>query len=67
MGWHVDDGASVACDVAWCLDREKNRVVQYLRGQIAVTYATTLTGWHGEKALGFTLTLDSLSPVTFGE
>lgn len=25
---------------------------------VAVQYATTLTGWHGHKALGFTITLD---------
>ena len=42
----------------WCLDPEHNRVVQYLKGTIEVTYATTLTGWHGNKALGFTITCD---------
>ena len=56
IGWHVDDGTGLACDVNWESDPEKNRVVTYLRGVIAVTYATTLTGWHGNKALGFTLT-----------
>ena len=64
IGWHVDDGTGLACDVAWNLDHETNRVVQYLCGQIAVTFATTLTGWHGNKALGFTLTLnDELKSV----
>jgi hypothetical protein len=58
VGWHVDDGTGVACDVRYMLDYEKNRVVQYLRGCIALTYATTLTGWHGNKSLGFTLTLN---------
>ena len=33
-------------------------MVNYLRGLIEVTYATTLTGWHGNKALGFTITCD---------
>ena len=56
IGWHVDDGCGVACDVHHCLDPQKNRVVQYLKGQVAITYATTLTGWHGSKALGFLLT-----------
>jgi hypothetical protein len=32
IGWHVDDGTGLACDVNWCLDVSKNRVVQYLRG-----------------------------------
>ena len=32
-----------------------------MRGTIAVTYATTLTGWHGNKALGFTITCDDES------
>ena len=58
IGWHVDDGTGLACDVAHCLDQEKNRVASYLRGQISVTYATTLTAWHGNKALGFTLMCD---------
>ena len=60
IGWHVDDGTGIACDVNWCLDPESNRVVQYLNGQIQVTFATTLTGWHGNKALGFLLTLDDV-------
>ena len=34
--------------------------VLFLRGQIAITYATTLDGWHGNKAIGFTLTLDDV-------
>ena len=58
IGWHVDDGTGLACDVSHELDPAKNRVVQYLRGQVAMTYATTLTAWHGNKSLGFTLTLD---------
>jgi hypothetical protein len=58
LGWHVDDGTGVACDVGWHLDCNKNRVVQFIRGTIETLYATTMTGWHGQKALGFTLTLD---------
>ena len=58
IGFHVDDGIGVACSVNWELDISKNRVVQYIRGTIEVSYATTLTGWHGEKTLGFTLLLD---------
>ena len=58
IGWHVDDGTGVACSVGWDLDHSSNRVVRYLRGIIEVVYATTLTGWHGNKALGFTLSLN---------
>ena len=58
LGWHVDDGTGVACDVGWHLDYKSNRIVQFIRGTIETLYATTLTGWHGQKALGFTLTLD---------
>ena len=58
IGWHVDDGTGVACDVNHELDFKKNRVIQYLNGLIQVTYATTLTGWHGNKALGYTLSCD---------
>ena len=57
IGWHVDDGMGVACTVGWPLDVGSNRVVQYIKGAIAITYAVTLTGWHGQKALGFTITL----------
>ena len=58
IGWHVDDGIGVACSVGWDLDVTTNRVIKYIQGTIETTYATTLTGWHGNKALGFTLTLD---------
>ena len=58
LGWHVDDGTGLACDVGHHLIPSENRVVNYLRGLIEVTYATTLTGWHGNKALGFTITCD---------
>jgi hypothetical protein len=57
IGWHVDDGTGVACCVGWVLDPSKNRVIQYLKGMIETIYATTMTGWHGRKALGFTLHL----------
>ena len=33
-------------------------MVNYLIGSIQVIYAVTMTGWHGQKALGFTLGLD---------
>ena len=56
-GWHVDDALSLACDVKWELDFKLNRVAQFLKGTIEVVYATTMTGWHGNKSLGFTLTL----------
>ena len=40
------------------------RVARFLRGTIEVIYATTMTGWHSKKALGFTLTLnESLETV----
>ena len=58
IGWHVDDGIGVACSVGWDLNVTTNRVIKYIQGTIETTYATTLTGWHGNKALGFTLTLD---------
>ena len=58
IGWHVDDGMGIACGVGWPTDTANNRVIQYIRGAVAVQYATTLTGWHGHKALGFTITLD---------
>ena len=58
IGWHVDDGIILACDVTWELDQNKNRVVQFLLGTIQTLYATTLTGWHGNKFVGFTLTLN---------
>ena len=58
IGWHVDDGLGVACSVGWNQDYKSNRIVQYIKGTIEVTYATTLTGWHGNKALGFTLLVD---------
>ena len=57
IGWHVDDGTGIACSVGWDLNFETNRVVKFLRGTIETLFATTLTGWHGYKALGFTLTL----------
>jgi hypothetical protein len=57
IGWHVDDGTGIACCVNWNTNYESNRVVQYLRGSVETLFATTLTGWHGNKALGFTLTL----------
>ena len=59
LGWHVDDALGLACGVGWTHDRETHRVIQYIRGTIEVLYATTLTGWHGNKALGFLLTVDS--------
>ena len=58
FGWHVDDGTAIACDVGWHLDFKANRVVQFIKGTIETLYATTCVGWHGQKALGFTLTLD---------
>ena len=58
MGWHVDDSTGVARDVPGCLDPKKNRIVAFIDGIIQVTYATSLTGWHGHKSLGFTLHCD---------
>ena len=57
IGWHVDDGTGLACCVGWNLDLKTNRVIQFLRGTVETLYATTMTGWHGNKALGFTLRL----------
>jgi hypothetical protein len=54
----VDDALGLACSVGWNRDLQTNRVIQYIKGTIEVLYATTLTGWHGNKSLGFTLTLD---------
>jgi hypothetical protein len=58
LGWHVDDALGLACSVGWDRNFKTNRVIQYIKGTIEVLYATTLTGWHGNKSLGFTLTLD---------
>jgi len=54
----VDDALGLACSVGWDRNFKTNRVIQYIKGTIEVLYATTLTGWHGNKSLGFTLTLD---------
>ena len=58
LGWHVDDALGLACSVGWTHDRNTHRVIQYIKGTIEVLYATTLTGWHGNKSLGFLLELD---------
>ena len=57
-GWWVDDGTGLACDVKLNLDPKTNRVVKFIQGTIETIYATTLTGWHGNKALGFRLLCD---------
>ena len=59
IGFHVDDGMGVACSVGWIQSREENRVIQYIKGTIEVTYATTMTGWHGRKSLGYALSVDN--------
>jgi hypothetical protein len=61
LGWHVDDALGLSCCVGWDRNIKTNRVIQYIKGMIEVTYATTLTGWHGNKSLGFTLTLDEVN------
>jgi hypothetical protein len=58
IGWHVDDGIGVACGVGWPTDPLTHRVIAYINGMIQTVYATTLTGWHGKKALGFLLQED---------
>ena len=58
LEWHVDDALGLACSVGWTHDRSTHRVIQYIKGTIEVLFATTLTGWHGNKSLGFLLTLD---------
>ena len=63
VGFHVDDGLGVACSVGWDRDYKSNRVIQFIVGKIEVTYACTLTGWHGNKSLGYTLTLDEARHV----
>jgi hypothetical protein len=55
MGWHVDDATGLACDTKLEMDPTKNRVVNFIQGHIETEYATTKTGWHGQKALGFLL------------
>ena len=57
-GWHVDDGTGLSCDVNTEMDPLKNRVAVFLRDTVQVVYATTMTGWHGNKALGVTLSED---------
>ena len=67
IGWHVDDGIGVACDVGHHLDYTNNRVVKYLEGVISVTYALKLGPWTGGKALGFKLTCnDDTKRVSLG-
>jgi len=51
----VDDSISLACDTKLNLDPNTNRVAQYINGSIQTVYATTMVGWHGNKALGFLL------------
>ena len=38
--------------------RENNRIIKFMRGEIANTYASKLTGWHGSELLGFDMDLD---------
>ena len=49
VGWHVDDGTGLACDKMRELDPTKNRVARYIIGTIETVYATTMTGWHGQR------------------
>ena len=46
---------SLACDTKLSLDFNKSRVALYINGTIQTLYATTMVGWHGNKALGFLL------------
>jgi hypothetical protein len=54
FGQHVDDLQTLATGLQ-C--RETNRILLFVRGTIASTYACKYTGWHGNKCLGFGMTL----------
>ena len=62
MGVHVDDMLGMATGH---LDYKQNRLVSFVKGQISIVYACKLTGWHGNKILGFDMALDDeLKTVT---
>ena len=62
FGQHVDDAMALATGK---LNRKENRIFNFVVGEIAVVYACKLTGWHGNKMLGFDLVLDDkLATVT---
>jgi hypothetical protein len=62
MGQHVDDILGLATGK---VNYKENRIIAYLRGEIAAVYACKLTGWHGNKVLGFDMTLNpELKTVT---
>ena len=50
MGLHVDDAMLLATGRR---NYKENRIIQFVKGEIAVVYACKLTGWHGSKMLGF--------------
>ena len=58
MGTHVDDCSVLATGNR---DYKENRIFAFLKGEISTTYAVKLTGWHGNKMLGFDMQLDDVS------
>ena len=61
IGQHVDDLLALATGKSY----KENRILAFIRGEIASTYACKLTGWHGEKMLGFEMSLnDELKTIT---
>ena len=62
IGQHVDDMLALATGVK---NHEENRIIRFVKGEIAQVYACKLTGWHGNKILGFDMALDDeLETVT---
>jgi len=62
LGQHVDDMLGLATGVNNYL---KNRIFAFIKGEIAISYACKLTGWHMSKILGFDMRLDDdLKTVT---
>ena len=62
LGQHVDDALTLATGNR---DYKENRIFNFVKGEVAVTYACKLTGWHGNKILGFDMALDDeLKTVT---
>ena len=56
LGQHVDDMQFLTTG----LQGLDNRILQFVKGEISVTYACKLTRWHGNKMLGFDLELNNI-------
>ena len=62
LGQHVDDALTLATGNR---KYKENRILNFVTGEVAMVYACKLTGWHGNKILGFDMALDDeLETVT---